>query len=253
MEAASMETFQTSSPLSSSLEGDRTSSNSLSTPPTGIAPSEPAPKLVNCDRCGSSESSSVGKQWVRLNVGGTVFMTTKTTLCRDPNSFLARLRREDELTSDRDETGAFLIDRDPAYFGPVLNFLRHDKLVLNRDLAEEGVLEEAEFCNITDLIKLLKDQITSGDRLSLTGDDTKNHVYRVIHCHEEELTRVVYSMSDGWKVEQLVNLGSHYNFAGDSPTEFLCVMSMECSPAALNNHVEPSDRAKVLQQKGLRM
>ncbi|CAG0901789.1 unnamed protein product [Cyprideis torosa] len=149
-------------------------------------------------------------------------MTTKTTLCRDPNSFLARLCREDELTSDRDETGAFIIYRDPAYFGPVLDFLRHDKLVLNRDLAEEG-------------------------------NDTKNHVYRVIHCHEEELTRVVSSMSDGWKVEQLVNLGSHYNFAGDSPTEFLCVMSMECSLAALNNHVEPSDRAKVLQQKGLRM
>lgn len=42
------------------------------------------------------------------------------------------------VCASQDETGAYLIDRDPTYFGPVLNYLRHGKLVLNRDLAEEG-------------------------------------------------------------------------------------------------------------------
>lgn len=42
------------------------------------------------------------KQWVRLNVGGTYFLTTKTTLTRDPNSFLYRLVQEDsDLISDK--------------------------------------------------------------------------------------------------------------------------------------------------------
>ena len=41
-------------------------------------------------------------QWVRLNVGGTYFLTAKTTLSRDPNSFLYRLCQEDSaLISDR--------------------------------------------------------------------------------------------------------------------------------------------------------
>lgn len=41
-------------------------------------------------------------QWVKLNVGGQYFLTTKTTLTRDPNSFLSRLIQEDcDLMTDR--------------------------------------------------------------------------------------------------------------------------------------------------------
>ena len=96
---------------------------------------------------------------MRLNVGGTMFLTTKTTLCKDPKSFLYRICQEDsDLNSEKDETGAYLIDRDPAYFVPVLNYLRHGKVVLDKNMLEEGALEEAEFYNITDLIKLLKER-----------------------------------------------------------------------------------------------
>ena len=42
------------------------------------------------------------EEWVTLNVGGTMFMTTRTTLCRDPKSFLYRLCQEDpDLNSDK--------------------------------------------------------------------------------------------------------------------------------------------------------
>ena len=115
---------------------------------------------------GNTESNTL-KEWVKLNVGGTVFMTTKTTLSKDQNSFLCRLCQDgNELGSDKDENGAFLIDRDPQYFGPVLNFLRHGKLVLDKNTSEEGVLEEAEFYSITDLIRVLRERILKRDTVN---------------------------------------------------------------------------------------
>lgn len=54
--------------------------------------------LDNNQTCTKNEN----KQWVKLNVGGTCFLTTKTTLTRDPNSFLYRLVQEDsDLISEK--------------------------------------------------------------------------------------------------------------------------------------------------------
>lgn len=46
---------------------------------------------------------------------------------------------------EQDETGAYLIDRDPSYFAPVLNYLRHGKLVINKNLAEEGEADKSVY------------------------------------------------------------------------------------------------------------
>uniref|UniRef100_A0AC11D1G1 Potassium channel tetramerization domain containing 5 n=1 Tax=Ovis aries TaxID=9940 RepID=A0AC11D1G1_SHEEP len=150
-----------------------------------------------------------------------------------------------------DETGAYLIDRDPTYFGPVLNYLRHGKLVINKDLAEEGVLEEAEFYNITSLIKLVKDKIRERD--SKTSQAPVKHVYRVLQCQEEELTQMVSTMSDGWKFEQLVSIGSSYNYGSEDQAEFLCVVSKELHNSPHGPASEPSEKAKILQERGSRM
>lgn len=60
-----------------------------------------------CRRCNAGlgavaqRPGSVSK-WVRLNVGGTYFLTTRQTLCRDPKSFLYRLCQADpDLDSDK--------------------------------------------------------------------------------------------------------------------------------------------------------
>ncbi|XP_059968105.1 BTB/POZ domain-containing protein KCTD17 isoform X5 [Mesoplodon densirostris] len=182
-------------------------------------------------------------KWVRLNVGGTVFLTTRQTLCREQKSFLSRLCQGEELQSDRDETGAYLIDRDPTYFGPILNFLRHGKLVLDKDMAEEGVLEEAEFYNIGPLIRIIKDRMEEKD-YTVTQVPPK-HVYRVLQCQEEELTQMVSTMSDGWRFEQLVSIGSSYNYGSEDQAEFLCVVSKELysSPHGLSSESSRKTKA----------
>ncbi|XP_010219116.1 PREDICTED: BTB/POZ domain-containing protein KCTD2, partial [Tinamus guttatus] len=106
------------------------------------------------------------------------------------------------VLSNQDETGAYLIDRDPTYFGPILNYLRHGKLIINKELAEEGVLEEAEFYNIASLVRLVKERIR--DNENRTSQGPVKHVYRVLQCQEEELTQMVSTMSDGWKFEQVL-------------------------------------------------
>lgn len=43
-----------------------------------------------------------------------------------------------EWYSSVDGSGAYLIDRSPRYFEPILNYLRHGQLVLDKDINPEG-------------------------------------------------------------------------------------------------------------------
>ncbi|XP_042623441.1 BTB/POZ domain-containing protein KCTD5-like isoform X2 [Cyprinus carpio] len=214
----------------------------------------------NIIRNGSTVNTTGGNngKWVRLNVGGTVFLTTRQTLLKEQTSFLYRLCQQQDLHSDTDETGAYVIDRDPTYFGPILNYLRHGKLVYNKELAEEGVLEEAEFYNITPLIKLIKERILERD--SKATQVPPKHVYRVLQCQEEELTQMVSTMSDGWKFEQvsvrtcrkprpgllwtMVNIGSSYSYGTEDQAEFLCVVSKELHTSGGGLGTEQSHKTK---------
>ena len=113
-----------------------------------------------------------------------------------------------------------------------------------------GVLEEAEFYNITHLIGLVKEYIQKRDQKSVC--DNKQRVYRVLQCQENELTHMISTMSDGWRFEQLINIGSQFSYGSseENAGEFLFVVSKEC---ATNRELESNDRARVLQQKGSRI
>lgn len=44
------------------------------------------------------------------------------------------------LPSRQDKNGAFLIDRSPTYFEPLLNYLRHGQIILDTNVNAAGML-----------------------------------------------------------------------------------------------------------------
>ncbi|XP_041458151.1 BTB/POZ domain-containing protein KCTD19-like [Lytechinus variegatus] len=84
-----------------------------------------------------------------LNVGGKVYQTTKETLMREPNGYLATIISEKNLYKSRDKDGNFGIDRDGKLFRYVLNFLREGALILPKTWNEFNLLvNEASFFQI---------------------------------------------------------------------------------------------------------
>jgi len=100
--------------------------------------------------------------WISLNVGGRLFVTTRTTLTVDQDSMLARMFNDTlQWSSARDHTGAYLIDRDPDAFSVILNYLRTRKLIIPPIVNPEAVLEEARFFFIQAIITQLEHELAN--------------------------------------------------------------------------------------------
>ena len=96
---------------------------------------------------------------VELNVGGTVYTTSRLTLSHDQDSILAKwfgCSDSDEPAPARDAQGRYFIDRDGALFRFVLDYLRCGQLVLPESFRERGRLRhEAEFYRLGRMLKQL--------------------------------------------------------------------------------------------------
>ncbi|XP_011672382.1 uncharacterized protein LOC105442188 [Strongylocentrotus purpuratus] len=103
---------------------------------------------------------------IGLNVGGKIYLTTRDTLTRYPNSFFA-IMLDSDIPSDRDAQGNYLIDRDGEIFRHVLNFMRCGKVVLPRGFSEFDLLEqEADFFSLEALEVALRKE---GAGMSVAG------------------------------------------------------------------------------------
>ncbi|KAL1449704.1 hypothetical protein WDU94_002185 [Cyamophila willieti] len=153
-------------------------------------------KLLNNDdvlyvSCGENfirsteHKHNVANDWITLNVGGKKFTTSRGTLVRsETNSMLAKMFAEGSeggyfmSPGDVDSSGAYLIDRSPTYFEPILNYLRNGQLVIDPNINPEGVLEEARFFGIESLVPQLMEIIMSRERsrdmMPLTRRDVIN-------------------------------------------------------------------------------
>ena len=124
-------------------------------------------------------------EWITLNVGGRRFTTTRATLTKECGSMLACMfgsDAEQPWLSSVDETGAFLIDRSPVYFEPILNYLRHGAVILDRHVNPAGVLEEARFFGIQSMVENLearvKEDVKPDDHTPITR---REFVFRLLN------------------------------------------------------------------------
>ena len=87
---------------------------------------------------------------VSLNVGGTIFQTSPSTMLKYPGSKLEKIFNEGQKIKNL----TFFLDEDPEYFRIVLNFLRKGKLYnFDEENLFDGVLDLAKNFELAELIK----------------------------------------------------------------------------------------------------
>ncbi|XP_058442983.1 BTB/POZ domain-containing protein KCTD9 [Malaya genurostris] len=196
-------------------------------------PTSPTKDRVICSTSNKLPSSieSSSSKWISLNVGGKIFTTTLSTLLnKEPRSMLARMfAQEDAMCpSDKDNQGAFLIDRSSQYFEPILNYLRHGQLIYDGHLNLEGILEEAKFFGIEGLIPQLESmvqqqQAANMEDLPLTRRDVISALIKTSQMTELRFQGVNLAGADLRKLDL-----RHINF------KYACLQRCNLSLANLN-------------------
>ncbi|CAN2388486.1 BTB POZ domain-containing protein [Pristimantis euphronides] len=118
-----------------------------------------------------SEMSYPFPDVVELNVGGQVYVTKYSTLTSVPDSTLySMFSRNNVKELPRDNRSRFFIDRDGFLFRYILDYLRDKQLSLPDHFPEkERLLREAEYFQLSDLVKLLTPKVTKQSSLNDEG------------------------------------------------------------------------------------
>lgn len=119
--------------------------------------------LIRDDETLVLNRKDISGEWISLNVGGRRFTTTRSTLTSlAPDSMLALMfaAGPDSLSpGPTDPSGAYLIDRSPEFFEPIIGYLRHGQVIINPGLNPRGVLAEARFYGLQDVVQQLEQMI----------------------------------------------------------------------------------------------
>jgi hypothetical protein len=117
---------------------------------------------------------------VTLNVGGTKFTTTVSTLTSQKDNFFDGLF-SGKFPIVKEADGSIFIDRSPTYFGNILDYLRNSsKWSTNLEKFEkqdiEKMLLETEFYQLTELTKLLAAELALYNRVIVVINGSENSV-----------------------------------------------------------------------------
>ena len=104
---------------------------------------------------------------------GKIFRTTKTTLQSEPDSMLAKMFSGEFAPGTKDEQGAYLLDQNPKYFEPILDYLRTRELINDPNVSMDGVLAVARFFGIQSLVDQIE-ELKQAERIEKQKKEKKN-------------------------------------------------------------------------------
>lgn len=107
------------------------------------------------------------EDWISLNVGGTVFQTSRLTLTAAPESILAKMfDSSSPLPPAKFKDGCYLLDADPKAFAVILDWLRYKRVVLTADVTVDALLAPAAYFGLQELESSLL-ATSASDRVTL--------------------------------------------------------------------------------------
>lgn len=106
------------------------------------------------------ENAARANEKVKLDIGGTIFTTSKSTLLRIEGTYFYAMLRSNMWQPDKDGMhslhlvwshahcykGTYFIDRDPAYFDRILNYLRTG-MFSSKDLDDSAIEKLKDDCD----------------------------------------------------------------------------------------------------------
>ena len=95
---------------------------------------------------------------ITLDVGGQMFKTQISTLTKYPDSMLAIMFQHTAnglAPMPMTKEGAYFLDANPLYFGEILDYLRHGKIVSEDPNVLKGIKNLANYFRLEELIEEL--------------------------------------------------------------------------------------------------
>ncbi|KAG5569449.1 hypothetical protein H5410_059215 [Solanum commersonii] len=144
---------------------------------------------------------------VKFNVGGKIFETKATTLAvAGKNSFFRAMFDENwNLQSDAAITEHF-IDRNPDYFGVLLDLLRTGELYIPPKIDKKFLYREAEYYGILDHVRSAECDTFDGNRLRLAKSITG------LSAGDGKFTPAIRADPNGWCCVSQGNVVHVYNW-----------------------------------------
>jgi len=139
--------------------------------------------------------------WLRLNVGGTIFETSRATLTSRPSSSLARMFEPNSNLPPATTTpdGVYQIDACPRSFSVILNWLRYNHLMLGESKPED-VIPVADYFGLDNLHGLLAKrklmESESNAKILTCVEDGVDRIEDVIQQVQNELSGVQDKLED---------------------------------------------------------